>query len=176
MHAYFDGCVHRKTSLQTFVKQFEIALGDKIEKEIKEEAACMNGELKCQTTFAMEVQFQEAHMHNLFKKVQDELIAIMYCDADLVNDDDPVAEFKETERKDHPNGTTSKTEYNVVYNTSNGDVNCICRMFNWKSLLCRHAFKVLLKMNVTLVSEKYILRRWRQDVKREHSNIKLVGI
>ena len=58
MNAYFDGYVHRKTTLQTFVEQFEIALGDKIEKEIKEDAACMNGMLKRQTKFAIEVQFQ----------------------------------------------------------------------------------------------------------------------
>ena len=130
MNAYFDGYVHKKTSLQTFVEQFEIALGDKIEKEIKEDAACLIGKLKCQTTFAMEVQFQEAYTHNLFKKVQDELSVIMYCDADLVNDDDPIVEFKVTERKDYPNGMTRETWYTVVYNTSNGDVNCICRMFN----------------------------------------------
>jgi len=90
----------------------------------------MSGKLKCQTTFAMEVQFQEAYTHNLFKKVQDELSVIMYCDADLVNDDDPIVEFKVTERKDYPNGMTRETWYTVVYNTSNGDVNCICRMFN----------------------------------------------
>ena len=29
---------------------------------------------------------------------------------------------------------------------------------------------------MALVSEKYILRRWRRDVKREHTTIKLVGI
>ena len=45
MNAYFDGYIHRKISLQTFVEQFEIALGDKLKKEIK-------------MKFAMEVQFQ----------------------------------------------------------------------------------------------------------------------
>jgi len=56
----------------------------------------------------MEVQFQQAYTHDLFKKVQDELNTIMYCDADLVIDDDPIVEFKVTKRKDHANGTTSK--------------------------------------------------------------------
>ncbi|XP_056695702.1 protein FAR1-RELATED SEQUENCE 5-like [Spinacia oleracea] len=34
MNAYFDGYVHRKTSLKSFVEQYEMALGDKIDKEI----------------------------------------------------------------------------------------------------------------------------------------------
>jgi len=77
--------------------------------------------------------------------VQDELNEIIYRDFYLVKDDKLIAEYKVIERKDHVNGTISKKEYIVVYNISNSDVDCICRMFNGKGLLCRNAFKILLK-------------------------------
>lgn len=176
MNAYFDGYVHSKTPLKSFVEQYEMALGDKIEKEIFADAQCMNADIRCMTTFEMEKQFQKAYTHNLFKKVQDELMAMVYCEADLAIEDSLVFEYKVTERNDIGGGKVIMKDYKVLFDSSTMEVNCICRLFDWKGFLCRHAFKVLFKRNLTLVHERYILRRWRKDVEREHGNIKLLGI
>ncbi|XP_056690276.1 protein FAR1-RELATED SEQUENCE 1-like [Spinacia oleracea] len=141
MNAYFDGYVHSKTSLKSFVEQYEMALGDKIEKEIFADAQCMNADIQ-------------------YLAIEDSL----------------VFEYKVTERNDIGGGKVIMKDYKVLFDSSTMEVNCICRLFDWKGFLCRHAFKVLFKRNLTLVHERYILRRWRKDVEREHSNIKLLGI
>ncbi|KAJ6794976.1 protein FAR1-RELATED SEQUENCE 9-like [Iris pallida] len=47
-------------------------------------------------------------------------------------------------------------------------------MFEFRGILCRHALHVLIEeYDVDSLPEKYILRRWRKDVKRYHSRCKI---
>ncbi|KAF9595061.1 hypothetical protein IFM89_036520 [Coptis chinensis] len=43
----------------------------------------------------------------------------------------------------------------------------------FKGILCRHALTVLIHKKVQKVPEKYILRRWRKDVRRQHTKVKI---
>ncbi|XP_026413877.1 uncharacterized protein LOC113309638 [Papaver somniferum] len=53
------------------------------------------------------------------------------------------------------------------------DVHCSCKLFESKGILCRHAIVVLIRNGIRLIPEKYILRRWRKDVTRPHTKVKL---
>lgn len=51
---------------------------------------------------------------------------------------------------------------------------CECRLFEFLVIVCRHIVKVLLfKQNIFTISSKYILRRWRKNIKRRHSSTKV---
>ncbi|KAI3844096.1 hypothetical protein MKX03_027713 [Papaver bracteatum] len=53
------------------------------------------------------------------------------------------------------------------------DVHCSCKLFESKGILCRHAIVVLIRNGIRLIPEKYILRRWRKDVTRLHTKVKV---
>ncbi|KAH6783632.1 hypothetical protein C2S52_008591 [Perilla frutescens var. hirtella] len=54
----------------------------------------------------------------------------------------------------------------VAFNKISHEVSCSCRMWESKGVFCRHIFKVLYLMNVDVMPERYILRRWTRDCKR----------
>jgi hypothetical protein len=70
MNVFFDGYLHSSTTLKVFVEQFEIALQNKVEKEILSDFECFKGKLECSSSSPMEKQFQEAYTHEIFKRVR----------------------------------------------------------------------------------------------------------
>ncbi|XP_042396714.1 protein FAR1-RELATED SEQUENCE 4-like [Zingiber officinale] len=48
---------------------------------------------------------------------------------------------------------------------------CVCRLFEFRGILCRHVIKVLIRMKVTEVPMNYIVDRWRKDIKRGYQSI-----
>ncbi|KAI3876249.1 hypothetical protein MKX03_028479 [Papaver bracteatum] len=63
--------------------------------------------------------------------------------------------------------------FKVWYEKYECKVKCSCCMFEFRGLLCTHALYVLLRNKVTSIPERYILRRWRKDVKLAHSKVSL---
>lgn len=61
----------------------------------------------------------------------------------------------------------------VHFNEDECEVNCVCHLFEFREILCRHAIVVLIYKNMIGVPEKYILKRWTAGVKRSHSKVKI---
>jgi zinc finger SWIM domain-containing protein 3 len=53
----------------------------------------------------------------------------------------------------------------VIGNPMEQKVSCDCRKFETHGILCCHAFKVLDVMNIKLIPEHYILKRWTRDAR-----------
>ena len=65
-------------------------------------------------------------------------------------------------------GTSSiEEERKVIVNPTDQMVSCSCRLFERIGILCRHALKGLDLMNIKLLPEKYILKRWTRDARSE---------
>ncbi|KAL2933679.1 Protein FAR-RED ELONGATED HYPOCOTYL 3 [Bienertia sinuspersici] len=50
---------------------------------------------------------------------------------------------------------------------------CSCRMFEHKGILYRHCIRAMEMNNIATVLDKYVLNRWRKDVKRKHLDVKV---
>ena len=61
----------------------------------------------------------------------------------------------------------------VYFEESSCDIHCNCHLFEFKGILCRHAIIVLIHKRVSHIPDKYILRRWRKNIKRCHTKIKV---
>jgi hypothetical protein len=59
--------------------------------------------------------------------------------------------------------------FEVRFSSSECLVGYVCRMFEFKGILCRHVLFVLSQESVTVLSDRYILDRWRKDIKRKHT-------
>ncbi|XP_039138900.1 protein FAR1-RELATED SEQUENCE 6-like [Dioscorea cayenensis subsp. rotundata] len=61
--------------------------------------------------------------------------------------------------------------YNVYTNEEEFDIKCSCQLFEFKGIICRHICKVLIEKNVKDIHFRYILPRWRKDIKCMHTYV-----
>ena len=170
MNAFFDGYVHSKTTLKQFVEQYDNALKRKVENEAREDFKSFNGFRPCITNYPIELQFRSVYTNAKFKEVQDELKGKLYCRPFLTKEEGDVSFWDVSE--DVAGGHITK-KWSVVFSESESDVKCNCFLFEFKGILCRHSLHVLSSRGVLEVPSKYILSRWRKDLKREHTDIKV---
>ncbi|KAH9723117.1 protein FAR1-RELATED SEQUENCE [Citrus sinensis] len=165
MNAFFDGFVNSKTNLKQFVKQYENALKRKAELEWQADAKCFSKMTPCVSRYEMERQVEEVYTIPKFKEFQEELIALMYCDiSDSVGSIYQIIESF---------GQGRRGFFEVFFEEAECEVNCICSKFQFRGILCRHALAVLIRNSIELLPERYILSRWRKDVRRRYSKLKV---
>ncbi|ONI30712.1 hypothetical protein PRUPE_1G268400 [Prunus persica] len=70
-------------------------------------------------------------------------------------------------------GKKKSANFTVIFHEFDSEVKCNCSKFEFRGILCRHAIYVLIKHKMDLIPDKYILRRWRKDVTRRHTKIKI---
>nr|CAB3447186.1 unnamed protein product [Digitaria exilis] len=90
---FFDGYVDIKTTLKQFLGKYEMALQSKYEKEAQADFETFHKQRPPVSKFYMEEQLSKVYTHNMFKKFQDEIEAIMYCHVSLIVVDGPVSTF-----------------------------------------------------------------------------------
>ncbi|XP_026390887.1 protein FAR-RED ELONGATED HYPOCOTYL 3-like [Papaver somniferum] len=89
-----------------------------------------------------------------------------------VNNIPIVEEGEEDELNPKAKKVMKHVVFKVWYEKDECKVKCSC-MFEFGGLLCTHMLCVLLRNKVTSIPERYILRRWRKDVKLAHSKVSL---
>ncbi|KAA8541383.1 hypothetical protein F0562_025347 [Nyssa sinensis] len=146
MYAFFDGYVNVKTTLKQFVEQYENALKDK--------------------------QFADAYTTAKFKEFQIELTGKIYCSLFPIKEYGSISEYKVLE--DVKIGDNQqRVNFMVLLNGKDYEVKYNCRLFESRGILCRHAIVTLLHNKFYRIPERYIMRRWRKDVKRCHTRVRI---
>ena len=56
-------------------------------------------------------------------------------------------------------------KYEVMWNPLDETLSCICRKFETFGILCRQDLKVLDVLDIKLIPNRYIMKRWRRDAK-----------
>ncbi|XP_040243425.1 protein FAR1-RELATED SEQUENCE 6 isoform X4 [Aegilops tauschii subsp. strangulata] len=180
VNAFFDGYVNARTTLKQFVEQYENALRDKVEKENKADSKSFQQQIPCITHYDFERQFQAAYTTAKFKEFQDQLRGKIYCYPTHLNREGSIFTFGVREdSKIFCEGEDGKgkekrviLEFIVLFNQGECDVQCMCRLFEFRGILCSHIISVLALMEITDVPSRYILQRWRKDIKRKHTFIR----
>ncbi|KAH9666229.1 protein FAR1-RELATED SEQUENCE [Citrus sinensis] len=141
-----------------FVKQYENALRRKAELEWQANAKCFSKRTLCVSRYEIERQVEKVYTISKFKEFQEELTALMYCDiSDSVGSIYQIIESF---------GQGRRGFFEVIFKEAECEVTCICSKFQFRGILCRHALAVLIRNSVELLPERYILSRWRKDVRR----------
>ncbi|PVH66623.1 hypothetical protein PAHAL_1G300200 [Panicum hallii] len=166
---FFDGYVDLKTTLKQFLVKYEMALQSKYEKEVQADFETFHKQRPPVSKFYMEEQLSKVYTHNMFKKFQDEIEAIMYCHVSLIAVDGPVSTFnvKECIFLEDGKRTMSKI-FAVTYNADEKDITCICGGFQFSGILCRHSLSMLKFQLVREIPPQYILDRWKKDFRQLH--------
>ncbi|XP_042396465.1 protein FAR-RED IMPAIRED RESPONSE 1-like [Zingiber officinale] len=172
MNTFFDDYVHSKTTLKQFVEQYDNALKSKIEKEDNSDFASFNSIIPVISGNPIEKQFQSVYTNKIFKLFQNELRGLMFCNTSFVKEEGSTLFFEVMETVYGKDGTTPKEiSFWVQYSELQCQMKCLCRLFEFRGIVCRHLMSVLVKRKVTTVPEHYILERWRKDIKRGYQGI-----
>lgn len=167
IHPFFDGFVNPQTTLKQFVDQYDNALQAKAEKEFEADFRSSFSTLACATKSSFERQFQSVYTHSKFLEVQREFIGKADCNVCVAQDQGSVCRYYVIEDLVMED-KSQESMFGVTFDRVNCDVKCICHMFEFKGILCRHSLAVLSQERVKEIPCKYILDRWKRNLKRRH--------
>ncbi|KAI9121668.1 hypothetical protein K1719_008701 [Acacia pycnantha] len=167
MHSFFDGFVGCQTTLKQFLDAYDNALQARAEKEFEADFRSFCITLTCATKSPFERQFQTAYTHAKFLEVQREFVGKADCNMVVVHDEGSVCRYNVIEDV-MVEGKPKDVSYGVIFDRVNCDVKCACHMFEFIGIICRHSLAVLSQERVKEIPCKYVLDRWRSNLKRRH--------
>ncbi|XP_042954662.1 protein FAR1-RELATED SEQUENCE 5-like [Carya illinoinensis] len=173
MNAFFDDYVHSRTTLKQFVDQYDSALRRKAENEAIADFNSFNTEIPCISHYPIEKQFQKIYTIAKFKEVQEEFRGFLYLTTSYFGGDGANFTYVVGDEIKVSDGFIKRVNYFVsVCEESSLDITCSCKLFEFRGILCRHALRILTQLDKSEVPPKYILDRWRKDIKRQYVNVR----
>ncbi|WCJ30324.1 FAR1-related sequence 6 [Euphorbia peplus] len=167
-NTFFDGYVHKHTSFKEFVDKYDLALHRKHLKEAMADLESRNSSIELKTRCKFEVQLSKVYTKEILKKFQSEVEGMYSCfNTRQVSVNGPIITYIVKERIETNCNEKEVRQFEVLYETSQVDIRCICSLFNFKGYLCRHALNVLNYNGVEEIPSRYILPRWSRDFKRK---------
>ncbi|KAK1260061.1 hypothetical protein QJS04_geneDACA015390 [Acorus gramineus] len=97
---------------------------------------------------------------------------MIFCNLVHVSDVGCIRYFVVDDISKGKDGVTKKIAYQVHFDEGKQEVKCLCCLFEFRGILCRHSMKVLIHINMMEVSQNYILDRWQKGIKRMHNYVK----
>ncbi|KAJ0264696.1 Protein FAR-RED ELONGATED HYPOCOTYL 3 [Hirschfeldia incana] len=161
VNAYFDKYLHKKTSVQEFVKLYDTILQDRFEEEAKADSETWNKPPTMKSPSPFEKSVSEVYTPAVFKKFQSEVLGAIACSPREENRDATCSTFRVQDFENNQ-------DFVVTWNQAKAEVSCMCRLFEYKGYLCRHTLNVLQCCHLSSIPSQYILKRWTKDAKSQH--------
>ncbi|XP_048502252.2 protein FAR1-RELATED SEQUENCE 5-like [Beta vulgaris subsp. vulgaris] len=181
INSFFDGYVHKTTKLCEFAEQYCNAMESRANAEREADANSSRYLRVAVTTFKTEIVFQKLYTDAKFREIQNECMKVLYLEwtgkqdvgQDLVEHtyEDRVWVVSKDTKKEVP--LDRNCEYVVLIDMETTEAKCECKLFESAGILCRHIISLYNKLKIKEIPEKYILRRWRKDVFRKHTMVKV---
>lgn len=96
-NAFFDGFVNSQMSLTQFLELYDDDMKSKLEKEQHAYFASSTSVTSAYSHFPIEKLFRQAHTKEMFKKIQEELRGLMYCNSMLVKTEGMLCTYQVTD-------------------------------------------------------------------------------
>lgn len=161
VNSFFDKYVHKKTSAQEFVKQYEAFLQDRYEEEGKADSDTWTKQSMLKSPSPFEKSVSGLYTHAVFKKFQVEVLGAVACHPKEERQDESSVTFQ-------VHDVEKDQEFTVTWNEMKSEVSCMCRLFEYRGYLCRHALIVLQICGISAIPSHYILKRWTKDARSRH--------
>ncbi|XP_062145414.1 protein FAR1-RELATED SEQUENCE 2-like [Alnus glutinosa] len=142
-----------------------------VESEARADFDSFNRTIPCISALQLEKQFQVVYTNVKFKEVHEQFVKMMSCNNALLKSEGAISTFEVVEYVAVGDHLIEKI-FLVYFNENELEVKCTCALFEVKGILCRHSLFVLRTKKVTTLPQRYVLDRWRKDVKREYSKVK----
>ncbi|OMO87751.1 hypothetical protein COLO4_20589 [Corchorus olitorius] len=156
VNSFFDKYVHKKTTVQEFLKQYEAILQDRYEEEAKANSDSWSKVPTLKSPSPFEKSVAGVYTHTVFKKFQVEVVGAIACSPKQENQEGTIFRVQDFEKNQ---------DFLVTLNQTKSEVSCICRLYEYKGYLCRHALVVLQIKGHSTIPSQYILKRWTKEAK-----------
>ncbi|KAJ6304442.1 hypothetical protein OIU77_018161 [Salix suchowensis] len=160
--SFFEKYIHREAVFKEFMEQYKAFLDDGYEMEAKAEFETQNKQPALRSLSSFEKQASTLYTEAIFKKFQVEVLGIVSCRLQKESEDEATINFRVDDFEEHQN-------FLVSWNKSTLDICCICRSFEYRGYLCKHAILVLQVSGVSNIPPHYILKRWTKGAKINHT-------
>ncbi|XP_021765499.1 protein FAR1-RELATED SEQUENCE 4-like [Chenopodium quinoa] len=181
IHSFFDGYLSRHTLLHEFVERYVEALEVRATAEKKADDNNARYVRKAYSDFPAQLIFQKIYTDAKFKEVQRECSRSLYVspiEKGLVSEsiiehvvEDRVWYKPKNCTKEKP--SKRKRRYKITFDCVSKEASCDCKHFECHDIICRHIIKVYELNDHYEIPDKFILRRWRKDVIRKHTRVKV---
>lgn len=158
VNCFFDKYLHKKTTVQEFVKQYDSILLDRYNEEAKGDSDNWSKQPALKSPSPFEKQVSRVYTHAVFKKFQVEVLGAVACIPKRDKQEDMTITFRVQDFEKNQG-------FIVSLNEMKSEVSCICRLFEFKGFLCRHGMIVLQICGISSIPSQYILKRWMKDAK-----------
>ncbi|KAF3606451.1 hypothetical protein DY000_02049289 [Brassica cretica] len=161
VNAFFDKYLHKKTSVQEFVKLYDTILQDRFEEEAKADSETWNKPPAMKSPSPFEKSVSDVYTPAVFKKFQIEVLGAIACSPREENRDATCSAFRVQDFENNQ-------DFVVTWSQAKAEVSCMCRLFEYKGYLCRHTLNVLQCCHLSSIPSQYILKRWTKDARSQH--------
>lgn len=159
LNTFFGGHVNASTTIQMLIKQYEKAVANWHEKELKADYDTTNTSPVLKTPSPMEKQAAGLFTRRIFMKFQEELVETLANSATKIEDSGGVSTYRVAKYGEEHKAHT------VSFNSFEMKATCSCRMFEYSGIICRHILAVFRAKNVLTLPSQYILKRWTRNAK-----------
>lgn len=156
--SFFDKYIHREATLKEFMEKYETFLQDRCEMEVKADFETQKKQPALKSLSAFERQMSTIYTDAVFKKFQVEVLGIVSCHLHKESDDGETINFRVDDFEERQN-------FLVSWNEAALGIYCLCRSFEYRGFLCKHAILVLQMSGISSIPSHYILKRWTKDAK-----------
>ncbi|XP_021734177.1 protein FAR-RED IMPAIRED RESPONSE 1-like [Chenopodium quinoa] len=158
---FFKGYVDKNTTLSEFVLRYCDAMTIRAEAERVADSNTTRYVRHLKTVFPTEEVFQKCYTDAKFKEVQRECTKVLYVRClDQIEIGDSVIEFVMEDR--------------IWIKPKNAKKESVTKVRRcYRLLFDRTTYEATCDLVLEFVPEKYILRRWRKDVQRKHTCVKV---
>ncbi|XP_021773647.1 protein FAR-RED ELONGATED HYPOCOTYL 3-like [Chenopodium quinoa] len=179
--SFFDGFVNYQTKLFEFPLKYSIALKKRARDEADADANCSKYVRRLISGFEVEKLFQKVYTDTKFQEVQTECARMMYyfCREEKFISETVVQYILEDRVWIVPKGmseeklTDPRRFLSTTFNNVTKEVVCDCKKFVTDGIMCKHMFRILDQNHVFEIPETYIVYRWRKDISRKHTRVKV---
>ncbi|XP_043707523.1 protein FAR-RED IMPAIRED RESPONSE 1-like [Telopea speciosissima] len=162
VNSFFDKYVLKKTTLKEFLENYKSILQDRYEEESRADFDSKHGLPALKSHSPYEKQMSTIYTHELFKKFQVEVLGTVACHPRKEKEDGTKTTFRVQDFE-------AQEDFIVMWNETKSEVSCLCRSFEYKGFLCRHAMVVLQFSAIPEIPCHYILKRWSKDATIRHT-------
>ncbi|XP_065852859.1 protein FAR1-RELATED SEQUENCE 2 isoform X2 [Euphorbia lathyris] len=156
--SFFDKYIHKETTLKEFMEKYKILLQDAFEMEVQADFETRNKEPTLRSHSVFEKQMSTIYTDAIFKKFQVEVLGIVSCQLQKESEDGSTLKFRVDDFEE-------RQDFLVAWNRADSDIHCLCRSFEYRGFLCKHALLVLQMSGMSSIPSHYILKRWTKDAK-----------
>ncbi|KAI8544275.1 hypothetical protein RHMOL_Rhmol08G0283200 [Rhododendron molle] len=169
MTSFFEGFLHKCTPLKDFLCKYDKVLREFHQEEAMSDVGSRSSSPALISSFYFELQLSKLYTNNIFKKFQSEVEGMYSCSSTRqISVDGSINTYIVKEHAEVEENRRDTRDYEVMYNPSEGEVLCVCGLFNFQGYLCRHALSILNQNGLQEIPPQYILLRWRKDIQRNY--------